>query len=111
MIFEPTHPSAAKRSGKSWGSGWVKEHQVVAERILGRVLKANEVVHHINGVKTDNRPENLQILDARDHHQLHADELKEKLRRLEAYERLYGPLREGPVTKTNLRALRTKGVQ
>jgi hypothetical protein len=37
------------------------QHRVVMERILGRPLHEDETIHHINGVRSDNRPENLEL--------------------------------------------------
>jgi len=55
MVWLPGHPRAA-RSTK-----YVFEHLLVMEDMLGRRLLPDENVHHINGVKDDNRPENLEL--------------------------------------------------
>lgn len=55
--------------------GYVYEHRLVGEILKGRPLIEGEVVHHLNGLKADNRPDNLEVLSSQsDHAALHAAE-------------------------------------
>jgi len=49
------HPAADMK-------GYVLEHRIVMEKILGRYLTNSEKIHHRNGIKNDNRPENLELV-------------------------------------------------
>ena len=66
-IYKPDHPNANV-------TGYVLEHRLVMENTLGRYLQKNEIVHHINGNKKDNRPENLQLMTRSTHQSYHLAE-------------------------------------
>jgi hypothetical protein len=62
------HPNRTKKN-------YVLEHRVVMENHIGRLLTSDEVVHHINEDKKDNRIENLSISSLSEHTRHHQAEI------------------------------------
>jgi hypothetical protein len=91
-LYVPEHPKAT-------GYGYVQEHRLVAEEMLGRWLESSEVVHHIDGDKTNNDPSNLEVMTRGAHFRAHFEAVgklhkaNQRIAELEAEnERLRGEL-------------------
>jgi hypothetical protein len=67
LIWKPNYPNA------NIGKGYILEHRYVMSEHLRRPLRANEHIHHINGDKSDNRIDNLQLLTNSEHRKLHME--------------------------------------
>ena len=64
MVYIPEHPF-------SHGNGYIKRSRVTMEKSLGRYLGKEEVVHHINKIKDDDRIENLMLFSNNSEHIKH----------------------------------------
>ena len=72
-IYFPDHPCSSS-------DGYIMEHILVMESLHGRHLHKNECVHHINGNRSDNRKENLQLMTKTEHMSFHMKKRHEKRR-------------------------------
>lgn len=70
-IYFPDHPKSNKE-------GYIMEHDLVMECYIGRWLKDDEIVHHKNKKRNDNKIENLKLMTKSDHARFHAIERKKE---------------------------------
>lgn len=69
QIYKPNSPEARD-------SGYAPEHRVIASKKIGRPLRDNEVVHHRDGNKLNNKPSNLQVMTRFEHWKTHRKKKK-----------------------------------
>ena len=68
VLYIPDHPRAMEN--ENW-KGWIYEHVYLGEQIVNRTLRDNEVVDHLDGNRSNNRIENLLVLERSQHTKLH----------------------------------------
>lgn len=61
LVYSPDHPDAN-------ADGYIREHRLIAESIVGRRLYENEVVHHKDGNRSNNALDNLEVCKSVAHH-------------------------------------------
>ena len=79
IVYYPTHPNSTK-------DGYIMEHHLVMEKHIGRPIRKDEVVHHKNHIRDDNRLENLQLMTFKEHASLHMKERWKKKKGVMTYQ-------------------------
>lgn len=83
MVLKKSHPYAN-------ANGYVAEHRLIMEEKIGRFMKHNEHIHHLNENRNDNRIENLELLDMGKHMSIHRKlEFENRMKDKTIYVKLY----------------------
>lgn len=113
-----THSQKDKKKGYQRPDGyrviyvdgrWTREHRHLMEVAIGRPLRANEHVHHRNGIRSDNRLENLELLSASEHSSHHAKPRAREMNRIGNLKR-WGPWPKPCTVDGCLRHMEARGL-
>ncbi len=64
QVYKPNNPMARD-------NGYVPQHRFIASKKIGRPLSSDEIVHHIDGNKQNNKSNNLQVMTRSEHWRTH----------------------------------------
>lgn len=76
-------PTKNKYKPKTFNKKYRDEHRIIMEKNIGRLLTFNEIVHHKNGIKNDNRIENLELMTRSQHAKLHHKNKRQNILKLQ----------------------------
>lgn len=71
-VYAPDHPGA-----NLFGGTHILEYRLIVETKLGRSLRDDEIVHHVNGDHCDNNPDNLEVMTQSEHARLHISDRRD----------------------------------